>query len=95
MAAFILSEKAEKDIVEIWAYVAADDVDAADRFVDTVTGKLTKLTETPYIGRLRNDLGKDLRSLPFGDYVIIYRPVEVGIEVVRVVHGARNLTGLF
>lgn len=35
-----------------------------------------------------------LRRVPitgFGNYLIFYRPIEGGIEVVRVIHGARDL----
>ena len=95
MARFILSEKAERDILEIWAYIAADSVDAADRFVDTVEERLARIAETPFVGRCRDELGKDFRSLSMGNYLIVYRPVEEGIHVARVIHGARDLPGLF
>jgi toxin ParE1/3/4 len=47
------------------------------------------------IGRARPELFADLRSLPFGRYVIFYLPRKRGIEVVRVLHGARDLKSLF
>ena len=94
MAHFILSEKAKEDLLELWTYIAADSVDEADKFVDAVTERLATLAEKPYLGRSRNELRKDFRSLPLGNYLIFYRPVEGGIDVGRVVHGARDLTGL-
>ena len=36
-----------------------------------------------------------LRSLPLGNYIIFYRPIDDGIEVVRILHGARDLPPLF
>jgi len=47
------------------------------------------------LGPARPELGADVRSLPLGKYLIIYRPVKGGIELVRFVHGARNLRRLF
>ena len=53
------------------------------------------LPGNPLIGRARPELLIDLRSLPFGRYVIFYLPRKRGIEVVRVLHGARDLKPLF
>jgi toxin ParE1/3/4 len=39
-------------------------------------------------------LRSDLRSFPFGAYLILYRIVDDGVEIVRVVHSARNLDDL-
>jgi toxin ParE1/3/4 len=49
----------------------------------------------PGIGRQREDLAPRLRGFPFGNYVIFYRPMENGVEIVRVLHGARDLPPLF
>ena len=43
------------------------------------------------IGRMRDDLQPDLRSFAAGSYLIFYRPIDDGIEVVRVLHGARDI----
>ena len=47
------------------------------------------------MGRTRNDLATGLRSFPVGNYVILYRPLENGVEVVRVVHGSRDIEDMF
>jgi toxin ParE1/3/4 len=46
------------------------------------------------MGRARPELRPDLRSFPCGAYLILYRAVDDGVEIVRVVHGARNLEDL-
>jgi toxin ParE1/3/4 len=46
------------------------------------------------MGRERPDLRAGLRSFTVGSYLIIYRPLADGIEVVRVLHGARDLAKL-
>lgn len=48
------------------------------------------------MGRARVELGADLRSFPFGRYVIFYAPIEDGIDVVvRVLHSARDIDAAF
>jgi toxin ParE1/3/4 len=46
------------------------------------------------IGRARPELRPDLRSFPYGAYLILYRAIDDGAEIVRVVHAARNLDDL-
>jgi toxin ParE1/3/4 len=91
----VLSEKAKEDILEIWSYIAADSVDAASGLVREIRAKLASLVETPYLGRARSELGKDIRSVTVGNYLILYQPVKGGIYVARIVHGARHLPSLF
>ena len=47
------------------------------------------------MGPLREDLAKDLRAFVIGNYVLLYRERPFGVEIVRVVHGARYLPDLF
>ena len=47
------------------------------------------------MGRNRNELMENVRSFPIDDYLIFYSPIEVGIEVLRVVSGYRDLEDLF
>jgi toxin ParE1/3/4 len=49
----------------------------------------------PLIGRQREELSPRLRSFPVSRYIIFYRPMENGIEIVRVLHGARDFPPLF
>jgi toxin ParE1/3/4 len=45
----------------------------------------------PDLGRKREELSPRLRSLPFGRYVIFYRPMENGIEIARVLQRRARL----
>ena len=47
------------------------------------------------MGRARDELAPDVRSFPFGRYVIFYMPLDDGIDVVRVLHGARDVDAVF
>ncbi len=47
------------------------------------------------MGRKREELAPLLRSFPVGNYVIFYRPASGGIQIIRVLHGARDVSKLF
>ena len=49
----------------------------------------------PGMGRLRDELAVDLRSFPVGRYVIFFRPLSNGVNIVRVLHSARDLNADF
>lgn len=83
------------DYLEIWLYVANDSIDAADRLVKTFDEKLELLAENPGIGPSREDLARQLGSFPVGNYVIYYRPIKGGIELARILHGARDTRRVF
>ena len=83
------------DYLEIWLYIAERNYDAADKLIATFDQKLALLADFPGVGQARDDLIPGLRSLPVGSYLIFYRPRDDGIDLVRVVHGSRNLRKLF
>ncbi len=87
--------QAEEDLIDIWLYIAQDNPAAADRLLDTIDSKILLLAEQPALGPAREDIAPDLRYLPMGNYLILYRIILDGIEIVRVVQGARNLKALF
>ena len=86
---------AEADILEIWEYVADDNIAAADRWVDRLDEQLRLLAAQPMMGRARDELAPAVRSFPFGRHVVFYVPLDDGIDVVRVLHGARDIDVVF
>ena len=85
----------ERDLDEIWLYIAFDNPAAADAVVDQIQKRTQQLSAFPQTGRLRPEIAEDARSVPVGKYLILYREAESFIDIVRVVHGARDLTALF
>lgn len=85
---------ARADLLNIWNYVADDSPTRADRLLDIINKKCQTLARFPKMGRARNELGASLRSFPVGNYVIFYREVSKGIEIIRVLHGARDIEGI-
>ena len=86
---------AETDILEIWDYIADDSLTAADRWVDHLDEQFRVLATQPMMGRARDELAPGVRSFPFGRYVVFYVPLDEGIDVVRVLHGARDIDAVF
>lgn len=82
---------ARTDLIEIWDYIADDSEARADAFIDTIDRKIRALAEQPNMGRARDELETGLRSFPVGRYVIFYLPIPEGVDIVRVLHGARDL----
>jgi toxin ParE1/3/4 len=53
------------------------------------------LAEQPEMGRVRDELLQGLRSFPVARYVIFYLTVPNGIDIVRVLHGSRDVNAIF
>ncbi|MGF1458720.1 MAG: type II toxin-antitoxin system RelE/ParE family toxin [Leptolyngbyaceae cyanobacterium] len=56
---------------------------------------LQQIAQFPQIGRKRDELYPNLRSLPYKQYLVFYRLLDDAIEVFRVVSGYQDLTALF
>ena len=95
MSAVLRTPQANLDLTEIWCYIAKDSRAAADRFLEAVERKGEILARFPLMGQVCDDLAPDLRFFTMDRYVIFYRPIDEGIEIVRVVSGVRDIGGLF
>jgi len=91
MARYTKRPKAETDLLEIWLYIAQDSPRAADRLLDRIEAQCRLLADNPRLGRARPEIAPDARAWVVGQYLVLYREQDDGIEVVRVVHGARRV----
>lgn len=94
--------QAEEDLNEIVQYILENNIKAALRFVDDVEKTCTELTQMPDMGHIFDTYNlslKDIRiirvSKMYSNYLIFYRQTRKGIEVIRILHGARDLPALF
>jgi len=79
------------DLDGIWGYIGRDNPAAADRMLDELNERFVLLSKNPEIGELQPLLADGTyRRFTHRNYVIYYRPLEDGIVLVRVLHGARN-----
>ncbi len=86
---------ADQDLDDIWFHIALDNLEAADRILDVIDRRCSLLAQHKKMGRARPELSPELRSFPVGRYVLYYRPEAEGIELVRVLDGARDVEALF
>lgn len=97
MPRLVIAPEARRDLRAIRDYIAKDDRNAAERFVMRLRDMAFMLASAPAMGRDRPELGPHIRSFVADRYVLFYRPLSraVGIELARVLHGARDVDAIF
>lgn len=90
---FILTPEAEADVLAIWEYIADDDSEqTADRVIARLYDECQKLGDLPGIGHWREELlDQRHRFWNVWSYLVVYRWQIRPIQVVSIVHGARDL----
>ncbi len=76
---------------DIFDYIARDKPIAAGNWVEKIEEKCLLIAATPEFGEERPEYGREIRSSVIGRYVIFFRPIEDGIEVIRVIPGDRDI----
>lgn len=95
MGQVIYSPRAIRDVTGIAKWIAQDSPSAAARVVDDIDQILQLIAQFPLAGVDVGQLMPGLRRMTRSPYVLYYRPADYGIDVVRVVHGARDIGNLF
>jgi toxin ParE1/3/4 len=90
-----ISPRASDDLLKIWNYIADESEANADAFIDKIYETMELLARQPGLGRHRDELAPGIQSFPVGRYIIFYRVVAGAIEIVRVLHGARDIENIF
>jgi plasmid stabilization system protein ParE len=98
MTRYQLTPQALDDLFDIWSYIAQDNPPAADRVEEAIYLACVRLAESPRIGTVR----KDLTTLPvcfwlvtpYPNYFIVYDPDKKPLQVIRILHRARNIPAL-
>jgi toxin ParE1/3/4 len=83
--------RADEDLINIWAEIAADNPNAADRVLDAIEARWQQLARHPYSGMARDDIGPSIRHLVAGQYLTLYRVTDECVEIIRVLHGRRKI----
>jgi toxin ParE1/3/4 len=87
----VLTAEAESDLETIAEYIAGDSVTTALNFVRELREKCLALADAPrghpLVPRYEH-LG--IRRHPFGNYLIFYRAGADTIDVLHILHGARD-----
>ena len=95
MIRYGLSPQVERDLEDIWDYIAADSIDAADAWEEKLFEGLDRIWRNPGIGYTRRDISrKPLLFWPVGAYLIVYRLSSGKPQIIAVTHGARNVPAI-
>ena len=93
--------QAERDIEECFVYIAEDNVDVGISFLVAVEDSLEQISRMPLIGKVKtfeSINGVTLRMWPvkgFDSYLIFYLANDDSVELVRLLHGSRDINEVF
>lgn len=85
---------AKTDLEGIIEHLEKHSPKAADRFVESHDHKMHLLQQFPLMGRSREELGPDIRSVVVERHIVYYRVKESEIEILRILHGKRDASAL-
>ncbi len=103
MSRLVYRAAARRAIAEIAAYIERESQSraVADDFIDNLTDYCERIAKLPgMMGRPRPDLGRDVRSTTFGNYVVFLRYADEDgprshLYITQVIHGARDMNAYF
>jgi toxin ParE1/3/4 len=92
---------ANRDLIDCFVYIGRDSEESATRFLRAAEETFFDLAAMPGMGVATSFINSEIRNLrrwrirDFENFLIFYRPFDDGIEVIRVLHGAREIERLF
>ncbi len=95
MAQLIILPAAKADLIEIGDFIAQDNPARALSFVAEIEAKMLQAAERPESFPARDDVCAGLRSARHGRYLLFYFNADEEVQIVRVLHGARDLLRIF
>ena len=91
----LFTPAAQQSLQEISDYIAEDNPDKAQAFIQHLKKQCDVLAENPRMGRARPELQATLRSFPVSPYLIFYKALKESLLIVNIIHGARDIEALF
>jgi len=93
---FVLTSDARADLIDIWNYIAEDSIESADDVLARLYDAFARLAQMPRMGHRRVELADARhRFWTVYSYVIAYRETTSPLEIIAIVHGARQLDAFF
>ena len=93
---YYVAKKAERELDQIFVYWAQRaGVDIADKLIDSIEGRFALLGDYPFVGRKCDELAPGVFRFLAGDYLIYYRKRRSMIQIIHVIHGARDQAHAF
>jgi len=86
------TRQAEEDLLAIWEQIVIKDSrpHVADDVLRRLDATISLLAEQPLIGQSVDRLRQRLRLFVEGNYIIFYEPLDDGVLIYRILHGAQN-----
>jgi len=98
VSSYRFTPQAVADLFDIWSFIAQDKPAAADRVEEAVLRACDFLADSPMAGRVRKELtSRPVRFWvvqPYSNYLIVYDPEKKPLQVIRILHNARDLVSL-
>ena len=91
----ILTQSALAELRDIGHWIALDDPDRSVMFIGELRSKCLGLADRPLLYPLAPEIGQGVRKRRHHRYLILYRTAGDRIEILHVVHGARDYRALF
>lgn len=95
MSRYVINVLASKDLNDIADYFAENNLEAGERFFHEFNRKCGQLVAFPSSGKRYEHIRSGLRGLSLKGYVVFYRLLDDGIEILRVIHGRRDFPDAF
>jgi len=89
MSIYQFTPQAVTDLFDIWRFIAQENPAAADQVEEAVFRACDFLADSPLAGRIRNWVVQ-----PYSNYLIVYDPGEKPLQIIRILHSARDLPSL-
>ena len=89
-----------RDLIELATHIAEDNLDVSDRFLASAEETFIQVAQMPEMGKQCQFSNTSLAGVRqqaikgFRKYLVFYRPTESGVEILRVIHGARDLEAI-
>ncbi len=90
-----LTLEAREDLSEIWKFIAQDNEAIATQFLNKLYTTCIHISDIGVVGRSRPELGKNVLSYSFKQYVIFFIRTKNKLTVLRILHGARDHSKVF
>lgn len=93
MTKIIFSKKSEKDLEEIYNFIAVDSLVYAKRTIDLILDKIYTLQEFKEMGVIYSNSPKykNIRKILYKNYSIYYVSKEDSIYIITIIHQSRDV----
>jgi len=94
MSDLVFAPAAEQNLADAFEHLALDEPIAAGKWVEAIEEKCRLLASMPTTGQHRLEFGAHIRSSVCGRYVVFFRPLPNGVEIVRAITEERDIRAL-